>query len=302
MNDSLNAEILKLKQEKNAVILAHNYQLPEVQEIADFLGDSLELAKKASTVDAEIIVLCGVDFMAETAAILNPDKKVLLPSLDAKCPMAAQLKAEEIVKAKEEHSKAKVVLYVNTSADCKALADACCTSANAPKIVEAMDSEEVIFGPDKNLGWFVNQRSSKKIIDIPASGYCYAHRKIMGEEIIEQKNKHPDALVLAHPECNPEVQELANRIESTSGMLRVAKEESANEFIIATEKEMLHRLKKENPTKKFYAASENAVCGAMKKINSENVLEALKEEKNEVKISKETTALAKKAIESMLEI
>jgi len=302
MNTNMIEEILRLKKEKNTVVLAHNYQPKKIQEIADFAGDSLGLARKAQQVNAEKILMCGVDFMAETASILNPDKKVFIPSLEANCPMAAQLKPEEITKAKEKYPDARIVLYVNTSAKCKALADACCTSANAADIVNAMDSETVIFGPDNNLGWFVKQRSSKKLVDIPSMGYCYAHRKIMEEEVLAQKEKHPEALVLAHPECNPEVQKLADRIESTSGMLNVAGEEKAKEFIIATEKEMLYRLGKENPGKKFYAASENAVCGAMKKINLENVLESLREEKHEVKVPEEIAEPARKAIEKMLEI
>ncbi len=302
MKNNMIEEILRLKNEKNTVVLAHNYQLPEIQEIADFVGDSLGLARKAQQADVKTILVCGVDFMAETASILNPEKKVLLPSLDAACPMAAQLSPQDILNAKEEHPNARVVLYVNTSAKCKALADACCTSANAPTVIESMDSEKVIFGPDNNLGWFVKKRSGKELVNIPAMGYCYAHRKIMEEEVLAQKEKHPEALVIAHPECNPDVQGLADRIKSTSGMLRTAKEEDADEFIIATEKEMLYRLGKENPEKKFYAASENAVCGAMKKINLENVLESLREEKHEVKVPKEIAVPARKAIGRMLEI
>jgi len=296
------AEIQKLKQEKNAVLLVHNYQLPEVQKIADFIGDSLELARKAKETNAEIIVFAGVDFMAETAKILNPGKKVLITHSEAKCPMAAQLTPKDILKAKEKHPDAEVVLYVNTSAGCKALADVCCTSANADKVVNAMNAETILFGPDANLAWFAEQRSSKKTTPIPKNGFCYVHKSINKGHVLQQKQLHPKAKVLVHPECNPEVQQVADFIGSTSQMLKIVKEQLANEWIVGTEKEMCFRLQQENPEKSFFPASETAECKQMKKTTLQAVFETLTEEKNEVFVPEEITGKAVNAIQKMLEI
>ena len=236
--------INNLKKEKNAVILAHNYQTEEIQRIADFVGDSLELCIKAKETDADIIVFCGVDFMAETAKILNEDKKVLMPEIkDTECPMAHQLPPEIIINAKKEHPDAKVIIYVNTLASAKALADATCTSANADKIVNSFEENEILFGPDQNLGYYVRKRTDKKIIGMPEDGHCYVHKKFIKEDVINVKKQYPNAEVLAHPECNPEVQDLADYVLSTGGMLKHVLNSDKEEFIIGTECDMITRLK-----------------------------------------------------------
>ncbi len=296
------SEIDKLRKEKNAIILAHNYQIAEIQDLGDFSGDSLELARKATETDADMIVMCGVDFMAETAKILNPGKKVIIPSLNAKCPMSAMLTRQELLEAKAQHPEADVVLYVNSGADCKALATSCCTSANADKIVNAMESDVVIFGPDRNLAEYVMKRTDKKIIPVPEKGYCYTHAQIRLEGVKDKMEKHPNADLVVHPECFPEVQEIADAIASTSGMLRYCKESSAKEFIIGTECGMLHRLEKENPGKKFYPAFDDAICLQMKEITLEKLYNSLKNEQHEVKVPEDISERAIKAINRMLEI
>ncbi len=295
-------KILRLKKEKNALILAHNYQGREVQEIADFAGDSLELAKKARDFKEKIVVFCGVDFMAETTKILSPEKKVLMPSPGAKCPLAKQLSAEQLKEAQERFPEAKTVLYVNSGAETKALADSCCTSANAEKIVNAMDSETVLFGPDHNLAYYVQKRSGKKIVPVPEDGICPTHHFISEDEVLEQKRLHPKAKIIAHPECVPEVQAEADFIASTSGMVKIAKENPAAEFIVATEKNMLIRLEREAPGKTFYPASGHAICPTMRMITIEKVLESLEEEKFEVEVDGKISGKARKAIEKMFEL
>lgn len=302
MAGDLREKILELKELKRAVILAHNYQIPEIQDLADILGDSLELARASTTLDAELIVFCGVDFMAEMAAMLNPDKKVLIPDLAARCPMAAQLPAEEVKKAKKQHPGPPVVLYVNTLAEAKAEATTVCTSANAPRIVNALDEDTVIFGPDKNLTWFVQQRTSKHVIAIPDQGYCYVHRMFTPADILLKKEGYPDAEVLVHPECDPEVQKLADHICSTSQMLYRARESPAKQFIIGTEVEMVHRLKRELPGKEFIPAKESAVCEEMKKHNLEKLYTCLRDEKHEVKVPEPTASRARRSIEKMFEL
>jgi quinolinate synthase len=299
---NLAAEIKRLKRDKNAVILAHNYQVPDVQESADFVGDSLELARKASQTEASVIVFAGVDFMAETAKILNPGKRVFLTSKDALCPMAAMLSKEKLISAKRAHPSAEVVLYVNTSAECKALADCCCTSANAAKIVNSMSAQEILFGPDKNLAYYAQKRSSKRVFPVPENGYCYVHDIIETPALELAVEKHPHATIIVHPECPPDVQDRADHIASTSGMVRLAKELPAKEFIIGTEVGMLHRLRKENPSKKFFPAFEQGVCRAMKKTSLNDVYLALKEECNEVRLPKKTMERAAGAIQRMLEL
>ncbi|MFH1225351.1 MAG: quinolinate synthase NadA [Candidatus Diapherotrites archaeon] len=295
-------EILRLKKEKNALILAHNYQLGEVQDVADFVGDSLELAKRATTVKQNLVVMCGVDFMAEMVKLLNPEKRVLIPAKSAKCPMAAQLGTKEILAAKKKHPEAKVVLYVNSSASAKALADCCCTSANAAKVVEAMPSREIIFGPDRNLAHYVQKQTNKKIIPVPANGFCYTHVKFNMRGISRAQKLHPHAELLAHPECNPEVQEAADAVLSTSGMMKHAKESPAQEFIIATEIGMLHRLQKENPQKKFYPACEEAVCMQQKEITLRNLLAALQTGAEEIMLRSPEAEGARRAMDCMLKI
>ncbi len=287
---------------KKFVILAHNYVRAEVQRVADFVGDSLELARRAVETDVEIIVFCGVDFMAETAAIINPDKKVLIPDLGAVCPMAQMLSPEDIKEEKEKYPDAEVVLYINTLADCKALADCVCTSANAPKIVEAMDSDTVIFGPDHNLAKYVENRTTKRIIPVPEYGLCPTHHQISVDDLLDGKKEHPKAEVVVHPECVPEVQGMADHIASTSGMVRYCKEAKKEEFLIGTEVGLLYRLEKECKGKRFYPLSKSAVCPQMKMHTLKKVERALELEKPIVVVQKEIAKAARKAIERMLRI
>ena len=298
----LKEAILKLKSERNAVILAHNYQREEIQLLADYIGDSLDLARYSARVDADLIVFCGVDFMAETAVLLNPHKTVLIPDPEARCPMAAQLPAQLVREAKQKHPNASVVLYVNTLAEARAEADVTCTSANAPLVVNALDEEKILFGPDQNLAWFVQQRSDKQIIPLPDRGYCYVHRMFSPADIILLKERYPDAEVLVHPECDPEVQKLASHICSTSQMLLRAKASPSKRFIIATEIGLVERLRREFPQKEFIPALETAVCEQMKRHNLEKLYEALRDTKHEVHVPPEIAARARTATERMLEI
>lgn len=300
-NSELIEKIQKLKRERNAVILVHNYQLPEVQDIADFRGDSLGLSQKASQTDAEIIVFCGVLFMAETAKILSPDKKVLIPEINAGCPMADMITAQELLKLKKEHPEAMVVAYVNTTAEVKAEVDICCTSANALRIVNSLpEDKEIIFVPDKYLAHYVSTQTKRKLI--PWEGYCPTHVKILPEDIIRQKKEHLQAKVIVHPECTPEVIKLADRALSTSGICKYAKGSEASEMIIGTEIGILHRLRKENPQKRFYPATDLAVCPNMKLITLEKVLWALEDLQYEVKIPDNIRIRAKQSVERMLQI
>ncbi|MFH1788275.1 MAG: quinolinate synthase NadA [Candidatus Altiarchaeota archaeon] len=294
-------EILELKEEKNAVLLAHNYQRPEIQDLADYVGDSLDLAKKArAEADADLIVFAGVDFMAETAKILNPDKKVLLPDLGARCPMAAQLPAEKVREAKKRHPGAAVVLYINTLAEAKAEADIICTSANSVKVVESLPNDEILFGPDANLAYYVSKNTEKKIIPLPEDGFCVVHKHLISsEEVALLKEEHPSAIFLAHPECNPDLQDAADYILSTNGMVKKVRELSAREFIIGTEEGLCYRLKKENPDKTFIPLPQ-AVCQTMKYHTLEKIHSCLKEESNEVTVRKDVAEKALKAIERML--
>ncbi|MCX7917443.1 MAG: quinolinate synthase NadA [bacterium] len=294
-------EILKLKKEKSAIILAHNYQIPEIQDIADFVGDSLELARKASEIkDAKIIVFCGVKFMAETAKILSPEKKVLLPDLDAGCPLADMANYEEVLKIKEKYPDAWVVSYVNTNADVKSITDVCCTSANADKVVKNIPAKKIIFLPDKNLCWYVKQKVPEKDI-ICWEGYCFVHRLFTIEDVKKVKEIYPDAELIVHPECDPEVQMMADGIYSTSGMLKRAKESKSKRFIIGTEEGLLHRLKKENPDKEFYSLGSAKICPNMKKITIEKLYFSLKEEKYEIILPDDIIRKAKISLERMLE-
>lgn len=296
-------EILKLKEEKNAVILAHNYQTAEIQEIADFLGDSLELCIKASQIeDADLVVFCGVDFMAETAAILNPSKKILIPDPQAECPMAHMLPAEEVRKYKERYPDAAVVLYVNTMAEAKAEADILCTSANAVQVVESLDEDQILFGPDMNLAWFTQQNTDKEIIPIPKEGYCYVHKMFNPADIVFSRENYPDAAVLTHPECDREVQELADHVLSTGGMIRHVAESEKKKFIIGTEVDMVTRLRRENPDKIIYPLLDEAICENMKLHTLEKVKNSLSEEKFQVKVPDEIADKARKAVERMLEV
>ncbi len=298
--ENLIAEIERLKEERNAVIMAHNYQLPEVQDIADYLGDSLELARKAVNVDAEVIVFAGVDFMAETAKILNPEKIVLIPNRNATCAMANMLRVEHILEAKKKYPDAPVVLYVNTTAETKALADVTVTSANAVRIVEKLDSDVVIFGPDKNLGSYVAKITGKKIIPVPPDGHCYVHRKFTLGDVERARKLHPNAKLMVHPECEPEVQERADLIASTGGMIRHAPEH--DEWVVFTEREMVYRLRRLYPSIKFHPAREDAVCVGMKAINLSEIYESLRYMRYRVEVPPEISERARKAIERMLEM
>ena len=294
-------EILKLKEKKKAVIVAHNYQLPEIQDIADFVGDSLELSRKAKEVkDAEIIVFCGVKFMAETAKILSPEKKVLIPEIDAGCPLADMADYNEVVEIKNKYPDAWIVSYVNTNAIVKAISDVCCTSGNAEKVVRNIPAKKIVFLPDRNLCWYVKQKISDKEI-ICWDGYCYVHQKFTIDDIKQVKEKFPDAEVIVHPECAPEIQKIADGIYSTSGMLKRVKNSNSRKFIIGTEEGIIHRLKKENPDKEFYSPGSCKVCTDMKKITMEKLKISLEEEKYEINLDEKIIENARKALERMLE-
>ncbi|EKF85436.1 quinolinate synthase NadA [Methanobacterium formicicum] len=296
-------EILKLKEEKNAIILAHNYQTQEIQEIADFLGDSLELCIKASQIeDADLVVFCGVDFMAETAAILNPSKKILIPDPQAECPMAHMLPAEDVIKYKKRYPQAAVVLYVNTLAEAKAEADILCTSANAAQVVESLDEDQILFGPDMNLASFVQKRTDKEIIPIPEVGYCYVHKMFNTGDVTFSRENYPDAEVLVHPECDAEVQEAADQILSTGGMLRHVAASSNKSFLIGTEVDMVTRLRRENPDKLIYPLLDEAICETMKRHTLDKVKNSLMEEKFQVKVPEDIADKARSAVERMLEV
>lgn len=300
--DDIEKKIKELKKKRNAIILAHNYQLPEVQDIADFRGDSLELSRMAAKADAKVIVFCGVHFMAETASILCPDKKVIMPDKLAGCPMANMITAENIRELRIQHPKATVVGYVNTSAAVKAELDFCCTSTNAVGVVSALrdSAEEIIFVPDKYLADFVEKKTGKKLIKW--NGYCPTHVKILPEDIKREKKFHPKAKVIVHPECLPQVTALADAVLSTGQMCKFAHDTEAKEIIVGTETGLIYRLKKDNPAKEFYPASEAAVCPNMKRTTQEKILWALEELKEEVRVSDEIRRRAKKAIDRMLEI
>jgi len=297
MNDLVD-KIAKLKKEKNAVILVHNYQRPEIQDIADFLGDSLELAREAAKTDARIIVFCGVRFMAETAKILSPEKTVLLPRKEAGCPMADMITAEDLRRLKKNYPDAKVVSYVNTNADVKTESDICCTSANAVKVVKNISAKRIIFTPDKNLAAYCQRFTDKEII--PWNGCCYVHERITEKEVRLAKEKFPDALLLVHPECNPSVIELADEVLSTSGMLNFAKKSDKKRFLIGTEEGLIYRLKKENPEKEFYAAGTAKMCRNMKLTTLHDVYLSLKEERYPIELTGEITKSAGETLNAML--
>ena len=297
----LESKIKELKKKRNAVILAHNYQLPEVQEVADFRGDSLELSRAAAKTDAKVIIFCGVYFMAETASILSPNKLVIVPDINAGCPMANMLSAEDLRKLKAQHPNAAVVGYVNTSAEVKAELDYCCTSTNAVAVINALkDKEEIIFVPDKYLADYVIKQTGRKLITW--NGFCPTHIKILPEDVKREKKFHPFAKVIVHPECLPQVVAMADAVLSTSLMAKYAKETEAKEMIVGTEVGLIYRLKKDNPGKEFYPASERAACPNMKRTTQEKVLWALEELKEEVRVSDNIRQRAKKAIDRMLEI
>jgi quinolinate synthase len=299
-----NAELIErigdLKERRQAVILAHNYQAGEVQDIADFVGDSLDLSQTAARTEAKVIVFCGVHFMAETASILSPDKTVLLPDINAGCPMANMVTASQLRDKKRELAHVSTVCYVNSSAEVKAESDICCTSANAVRVVESLDSDEILFVPDQYLGHYVSTKTDKKLTLWP--GYCPTHVRIMPEDIVKLRQGYPQAKVIVHPECRPEVINLADEVLSTSGMIGFARRTDAEVIIVGTEIGILHRLRKETPAKRFLPASERAVCPNMKKINLEKILWSLEELSPEVKVPEEIRLKAKLAVDRMLAI
>jgi quinolinate synthase len=320
----LQEEILKLKRQRRAIILSHNYQRDEIQEIADFVGDSLELSRTAATIDCDIILFAGVTFMAESASILSPDKIVLTTEIDALCPMADMIRVDlprsvrkdfpgfdnppsfvfprnfTLRDIKKKYPGVPVVAYVNTTADVKAESDICCTSANVVKVIDSLPDERVICIPDKNLSLWAARNTKKEVI--AWDGFCHVHERVKQEDVRMARAEHPKAIFMAHPECRLEVLEMADHVTSTSGMLRFAKASSEKEFIVGTEVGLLHRLKKENPDKVFYPLREDMVCPEMKKTTLESLLRALKEDTYLIKIPEKIRVPAKRALDRMLEI
>ena len=301
MIEPIESKIEKLKKSRNAIILAHNYQLPEVQDIADVVGDSLALSQEAARTNAEVIVFCGVHFMAETAEILSPEKTVLLPDEYAGCPMADMITAEQLRQFKQEHPAATVVCYVNSTAEVKAESDYCCTSSNAVAVVESLkEAEEIIFVPDKYLGQYVSLRTGRKML--LWNGYCPTHVRIRELDITRSKKEHPEALVMVHPECPDPARKLADAVLSTGGMFSYAKDSDCSEFVVGTEIGIIHRLEIENPTKQFYPATDAAVCPNMKRTNLEKVLWALEKNQYQIKVPEEIRRGAYRAVERMVHI
>lgn len=300
-NDALKKKIEKLKKKRNAVIIAHNYQRDEIQEIADISGDSLALSQAAVRTDADVIIFCGVQFMAESASILNPDKLVLLPVMEAGCPLADMITPEKLRAKKREYPAAAVVCYVNSSAEVKAESDIACTSSNAVQVVRALKEKEIIFVPDKNLGRYVQSQLPDKNI-ILWEGFCPTHIRVQEEDVIRAKELHKLAEVVAHPECNPAVLALSDHICSTGGMFTYVKASSSKEFIISTESGMLYKLQKENPDKKFYLPTPHLVCANMKLITLGWVAYSLENMVYEIKVSDDVRDKAKKALDRMLAV
>lgn len=298
--DEIKHEIKTLLGERNGILLAHNYMRDEVQEIADITGDSLGLSIEAAKTDASVIVFCGVHFMAESASILAPDKTVLLPRLDAGCPMADMVTVPELQELKARHPGVPVVTYVNSSAAIKAISDICCTSANAVKVVKSLPEAEIIFVPDRNLGRYVARFTDKTFHYW--DGYCPTHERLKPDAVIRLKQEFPDALFICHPECNPEVEALADHVCSTTGMYDYCRKNPARRFIIGTEAGILYRLKKENPDKEFILASPALVCPNMKLTSLEDILESLRTMTPVVKVPEEIRIPAKRALDRMLAI
>ena len=293
--------IEELKAAKNAVIMAHYYVEDEVQDIADYIGDSYYLSDMATKIDADVIVLCGVMFMGESAKVLNPDKKVLLPAADADCPMAHMATVEKIREVRSQYEDVAVVCYVNSTAELKAASDVCVTSANALKIVKALPNKNIFFIPDQNLAHYIADQLPEKHF-IFNDGYCHVHHTVTTEQITAAKQARPDALVMVHPECKPEVTDMADYIGSTSGIIKFATESDAKQFIVVTEMGVLHELKKRNPDKAFYVAGNMQVCPNMKKITLDNIIDALEQEKPEVVMDAALMDAAHKPMIRMLEL
>ena len=300
IDQALIDKINELRKSRNAVILAHNYQRPEVQDIADFSGDSLELSRTAANTGADVIVFCGVHFMAETAYILSPFKKVLLPVVDAGCNMADMITAAQLREKKKEFPEAKVVCYINSTAEVKAESDVCCTSSNAVHIVKNIDADEILFVPDQYLGHYVSTQVDKVLHLWP--GFCPTHVRILPDDILDKRKKFPGATVVVHPECTPAVIELADEVLSTGGMIKLARRDDIKQMIVGTEIAILHRLEKENPGKKFIPATEAAICPNMKLITLESILWSLEDLKPEIRIPEGIRLKAKQSVDRMLEM
>ena len=301
MSDSIIEKIFELKKKHNAVILAHNYQRGEIQDVADFVGDSLGLSQQAARTDADLIVFCGVHFMAETAALLSPDKTVIMPDEHAGCPMASMITARELREKKKLYPNAKVVCYVNTTAAVKAESDVCCTSSNAVKIVSSIpEDEDIIFVPDKSLGAYVSSCLDREMVYW--EGYCPTHHRILADQIVKMKSEHPGAEVVVHPECTPDVIALADHVASTTGILNYAKSSNSKEFVIGTEIGILHRMKKENPDKTFMPVTPLSDCPNMKLNTLEKLLWSLEDIQFVVTVPEEIAVEARKAIQRMLDL
>jgi len=301
VNKKLLTKIKQLKEKHNAVILAHNYQPAEIQDLADFTGDSLGLSIQAAQTDAEVIVFCGVKFMAETAAILSPQKTVLLPDKDAGCPLADMVTAEQLCQLKQKHPDAIVVCYVNSPAEVKAESDYCCTSANAVELVSSLPTDKpIIFVPDRHLGQFAAQKTGRELILWP--GYCHVHVAITEDDIKNAKAKHPDAIVMAHPECTEPVKQLCDQILSTGQMLKFVAKATAKCYIVATEVGMIHALKKQNPDVQFIPASNRAVCPNMKRITLDKVVGSLQSMQYKVTVPEKIRIKAKRSLDRMIEV
>ncbi|MCX7828524.1 MAG: quinolinate synthase NadA [Thermanaerothrix sp.] len=299
--NEVRSEILRLKEAKGAVILAHNYQIPQVQDVADLVGDSFQLSRAAARTDHRIIVFCGVRFMAESAKILSPNKKVLLPEPAAGCPMADMVAPEDLRRLKEKHPGVPVVCYVNTSAEVKGECHVCCTSSNASKVVRSLNAREVIFAPDRNLARYV-QKAVPEVRIIPWEGFCPTHERMTREQVEAALSEHPSALFMAHPECPEEVVQMAHFVGSTSQMLDFAASSDAMEFIVGTEEGMLHGLKKRCPHKTFHTLSPAPVCPNMKRTTLSSILRSLKEETQEIILPQDTIDRARASLERMLEV
>jgi len=321
---TLQDQILKYKKEKQAIILSHNYQRDEIQEIADFVGDSLELSRIAATRDCAMIVFCGVHFMAESASILSPDKTVLLPEVQAGCPMADMIRVDAprpvrksfpgfdnppayvyppeftLKDIKRQYPGVPVVAYVNTTAEVKAESDICCTSANVVKVIESLPGDSVICIPDKNLSRWAAKNTKKKVI--AWDGYCNVHERVTIDDVQRARNEHPKAILMAHPECRIEVLDMADHVTSTSGMLRFASASPEKEFIVGTEIGLMHRLRKENPEKTFYSLRKDMICPNMKKTTLQSVLRAFTENTYVVNVPEHIRIPAKRALDRMLEV
>lgn len=299
-NRELQEKILRLKKERNAIILAHYYQRPEIQEIADFLGDSLGLAQKAKETAADVILFCGVHFMGESAKILNMEKTVIIPDERAGCPMADMVNVDGLRKLKAQHPKAKVVAYINTTAEIKAETDICCTSSNAVKVIQSVDAEEIIWIPDKNLGQYVQQFTDKKMIIW--EGYCNTHDLLTVPDVEKLKSQYPGALFVAHPECRPEVWKMADFVGSTTGILTFCRESEHKQFIVATEEGVRYMLEKESPDKEFIFASKYLVCPNMKVNNLKKLATALETMQPEIYLPEEMADRARASLERMLQV